>query len=693
MWRHVTSRLSIFVLCYIVIIGIFSDYYDNLNLVSAEPCPNLCSGHGLCEQTDYDGKNVCQCFDGFFGADCSLMYCKYGYAWQDEATGTDKAHKLAECSNRGACDRATGTCDCEEIFEGQACERLSCPRNCNNHGKCLSLAYYATLKDKGEGTVFTYNNVWDAEMIYGCVCDTGYFGPDCSLRHCPTGDDPLTGTSLDPDGVQYNEKQVVTCTATGGTFTLSYKKQTTEKIPFDSTITELREYLEALTTISSDYKTAIGVAYTGKNTKACTTTGNKITIEFMQDFGDLPLLVADYSHLTHSSNVINPSITVAESVIGDKENDYCSNRGLCDYGIGSCTCSANYDTSDGYDSEGQRGDCGMATTTITACPGETACSGHGVCAGAPTYTCDCQAGYQGADCSELTCQTGKVWFDLPTAHETMHLEKKECSNMGICDREIGVCECMEGFEGGACERMSCPGYGNCNGQGTCMSMSQLALVANDNGVATDFTYGNIPNDVPTWDFDQMYGCYCDDGYEGHDCSLRSCLTGDDPETKYQLDEIQRIYCEDTTLDGEFILTFRQENTVTVSTDGTSPADLEAALESLPNVRAVHIDSQDTTKICSSSGNYFSITFLTEHGDLPLLQYAQSDIEAFSISEYQKGTKETKVCSGRGLCDYTTGTCKCFTGYASSDGTGLSGVYDDCGYKRPIIAQWEVEEYV
>lgn len=47
---------------------------------------------------------------------------------------------------------------------------------------------------------------WDEEMIYGCVCDSAWevglgagqtqepewFGPDCSLRHCPSGDDPNT---------------------------------------------------------------------------------------------------------------------------------------------------------------------------------------------------------------------------------------------------------------------------------------------------------------------------------------------------------------------------------------------------------------------------------------------------------------------------------------------------------------------
>jgi hypothetical protein len=47
---------------------------------------------------------------------------------------------------------------------------------------------------------------WDEDKIFGCVCDSawtvGYaadetqepqwFGPDCSLKHCPSGDDPMT---------------------------------------------------------------------------------------------------------------------------------------------------------------------------------------------------------------------------------------------------------------------------------------------------------------------------------------------------------------------------------------------------------------------------------------------------------------------------------------------------------------------
>ncbi|CAN0165475.1 unnamed protein product [Ectocarpus sp. 12 AP-2014] len=55
--------------------------------------------------------------------------------------------------------------------------------------------------DSPEGTA-----TWESRSVFGCVCDSSwevglgrgqtqqaqYFGPDCSMLHCPTGDDPDT---------------------------------------------------------------------------------------------------------------------------------------------------------------------------------------------------------------------------------------------------------------------------------------------------------------------------------------------------------------------------------------------------------------------------------------------------------------------------------------------------------------------
>lgn len=166
--------------------------------VASQPCsPNLCGGHGSCESSG-DGSTSarqCSCNTGWSGADCSLMICPSGPAWSDQVSGTDNAHASAECSNRGSCNRASGLCHCDPGFEGQACERKSCPDNCGVHGKCQSMSYFASVQDPGEGTVYPYRNVWDANMMYGCNCDAGYSGPSCNLRSCAIGDDPLTGTT------------------------------------------------------------------------------------------------------------------------------------------------------------------------------------------------------------------------------------------------------------------------------------------------------------------------------------------------------------------------------------------------------------------------------------------------------------------------------------------------------------------
>uniref|UniRef100_A0A7S1C085 Epidermal growth factor-like domain-containing protein n=1 Tax=Corethron hystrix TaxID=216773 RepID=A0A7S1C085_9STRA len=60
-------------------------------------------------------------------------------------------------------------------------------------------------------------------------------------------------------------------------------------------------------------------------------------------------------------------------------------------------------------------------------------------------------------------------------------------------------------------------------------MRSLALEnkASD-GSPSPQTYGSDPNNAATWDFDRIFGCICDEGWGGYDCSLRLCVTGLDP---------------------------------------------------------------------------------------------------------------------------------------------------------------------
>lgn len=211
------------------------------------------------------------------GGDCSLRKCKLGYAWSDEAITIDNAHNLVDCSDRGTCDHQTGMCTCMAGFEGRSCERLSCPIDCNGHGTCVSMRYYAQESDiYGEGKSYG-DKIWDADKSFGCVCDEFYAGYDCSLRDCPVGDDPMTSG-------QANEIQQLVCTATSGTFTLTFYKQgppfrpmTTPPIAYNAPTSAVTDAFNGIADVVVTYKF-------GTELCAGSTTGTKnvVQIEFKQ---------------------------------------------------------------------------------------------------------------------------------------------------------------------------------------------------------------------------------------------------------------------------------------------------------------------------------------------------------------------------------------------------------------------------
>jgi len=165
---------------------------------AAARCPNSCSGHGDCGVND-----KCTCWANWQGFDCSERTCEYDIAWATDYR--QDAHYYAECSGKGICDRATGQCVCFDGYTGSACKRSVCPNDCSGHGKCRLVS---ELPDANQaqsevfdltanhniptvGSAYPYTG-WDGDKIQACVCDGEFFGPDCSLRRCPRGDDPLT---------------------------------------------------------------------------------------------------------------------------------------------------------------------------------------------------------------------------------------------------------------------------------------------------------------------------------------------------------------------------------------------------------------------------------------------------------------------------------------------------------------------
>jgi hypothetical protein len=103
------------------------------------------------------------------------------------------AHQSVECSGRGTCERGTGQCTCIEGYTGDACQRTVCLSDCSGHGVCQSEQYFVADAFAGTALSAYSYNAFDAQSNYGCKCDDGFRGADCSARECPSGSDPLKG--------------------------------------------------------------------------------------------------------------------------------------------------------------------------------------------------------------------------------------------------------------------------------------------------------------------------------------------------------------------------------------------------------------------------------------------------------------------------------------------------------------------
>merc|ERR1719281_664746 len=242
---------------------------------AAAECPNACSGHGTC-----GSKDSCSCYQNYQGNDCSERTCYFGIAHVDTPKGdlnadgmvsgplttvitgsevypwgtteqypnadANEGHFYMECSNKGICDRKSGTCDCFDGYEGTACVRASCPNDCSGHGTCETIKELAEMKgyDSTAGDVATTTPVgnvmdfdtaieesyaydlWDQDKTMGCKCDPVYFGADCSLKKCKYGVDPLFYD--DTDGVIYQTTVVhlgslgTVASHIGGTFNMVF---------------------------------------------------------------------------------------------------------------------------------------------------------------------------------------------------------------------------------------------------------------------------------------------------------------------------------------------------------------------------------------------------------------------------------------------------------------------------------------
>ena len=334
------------------------------------------------------------------------------------------------------------------------------------------------------------------------------------------------------------------------------------------------------------------------------------------------------------------------------------------------------------------------------------CYGHGRCGGPEAnFKCACDEGWYG-NCNMSTCPLGRAFFDQPWTRDEGHA-LVPCSGNGYCDASTGACDCRDGFEGGNCERLSCPVGANgetCSGHGECLTMRMLGAFASYNGERTPVDYGSPKQiNATAWDADVVQGCLCyAPGYRngslqnmsawtGYDCSRRECPTGDYAAQPYVTNangtrvlksfEEQVITCKATG--GSLKLTFRDETTRAIEYNARVE-DVAAELEALSSIGSVDVwggQGNATGILCDWNANNVSVSFTSELGDVPLIVADGSLLDGpyeLVVKEHRKGTKDDYVCSLHGECDYDTGTCDCFAPYTTSDANNAFGFRGDCG---------------
>jgi hypothetical protein len=234
---------------------------------------------------------------------------------------------------------------CPDGYEGKSCNIKKCFNDCSRHGRCLDMQQYGqepTAFPLRNTLTFSYlddatSGTWDAKMNRGCLCDSSWtvgldagetqlaewFGPDCSLRRCPSGDDPWTTIDETECTGKYDN---------GESDAASITTSVSQSIASSVTSTTVTHTAGARGFAVGDTVTISGH------------TGNAFDLAMNQAF-----TVASVTSVTEvvltgtgmTANTYNTGTIIATFSMAAKGNlchIECSNRGLCNYETGRCRC-------------------------------------------------------------------------------------------------------------------------------------------------------------------------------------------------------------------------------------------------------------------------------------------------------------------------------------------------------------------
>jgi hypothetical protein len=200
---------------------------------------------------------------------------------------------------------------------------------------------------------------------------------------------------------------------------------------------------------------------------------------------------------------------------------------------------------------------------------------------------------------------------------------------------------------------------------------------------------------------------CDSGFGGFDCSQQLCPRGDDPLTTDpkscggatctwekqaftlsgsdtlkigytdSFNATKYAYVTVDLNDGNGYVAAASQATLGAGPT-TTAGKIQAALRSITGGALQRVDVYARASAGGASGKLadtFDVTFVGASGDqypltvtsassstAALAKYLDISTNEAAVYEVARGNYEEIECSGRGLCDSSSGLCKCFSGY-------------------------------